>query len=130
MNKTITAIIVILIIIVGGWFLFFRDGGVDYSRDQEAGINDEASGSQGRVMSAEDYIKANIASLAAEQDIVPASGGEFNVTSVESADGSGTAYFNDGTSSYMADFTYTTDPTTGAISITGFTIYPIIGEKG
>ncbi len=133
MNKTISAILIIIVVIIAGYFLFFRNGGIDYTSDDGgAAVNDALNGNnsnQEEPMSIEDYISTNISSLVGDNADISTEGVSFDVTSVEAVDGTGTAYFDDGTNSYMADFTYSIDEN-GVISINSFTVYPIIGEKG
>jgi hypothetical protein len=71
-----------------------------------------------QIFSVEEYVQQNISNLSQEKEVL---GGKFYVTQIEAHGGAGTVYYEDGHIAFVADFTYTIDPT-GSPSITSFTI--------
>jgi hypothetical protein len=78
----------------------------------------QTSGPSGRYMDIESYVKNSINELAPVKATL---GGTFQVTTIETHGGAGTVAYEDGHSSYLADFTYTVSQD-GKPTITSFTI--------
>ncbi len=118
-QRSIIALGVVVLLLVVGVYLYTQGKGLETTNGAYTGNQTATSSSSGRAMTVEQYITANISSISPVKEAL---GGTFYVTNVETHGGAGTVYYEDGHSSYIADFTYDTDADTGAITVKTFTV--------
>lgn len=100
-----------------GFIMFQGGSGFLNQAPSSAGSGGEVLGS--RAMSVQEYISQNISEISPVKEQL---GGKFYVTNIEAGEGTGTVSYEDGHNAYVADFTYSTDENTGAITVNSFTV--------
>lgn len=108
--KKVSLIVILLAVFVAGYMWWPNLVGPYESFGNDA--------PQGKLMSVENYITQNISDLSPIKETL---GGKFYVTKVDVYEGRGTVFYEDGHSSYLADFSYISDDRTGH-TITSFVI--------
>lgn len=114
MNKILALIIIAIALFV----IFKREKLFTPAPSQTASTTEQTD----RAMSLENYIKLNISELSTQAGTPEVLGGKFYVTEILVAEGSGLVKYEDGHNAYTANFTYTTEPNHGAITITSFDV--------
>lgn len=108
--------ILIALLVIAGAVLYLQQREV---ASQEGAPQNEEPVSGGRAMSIEEYVRQNISELSPEPEVL---GGTYYVTEIEAANGKGVVSYEDGHVAYTADFTYSIEPTNGAITINSFVV--------
>ncbi|MBV9159512.1 MAG: hypothetical protein JO019_02860 [Candidatus Kaiserbacteria bacterium] len=114
MQRNIVIIVPVIAVLAGAvllTFIFMNSGAI-----RPAGTSDTAAT---RVMSVEDYMANNISTISPIKEQV---GGKFQVTHIKADNGTGVVTYSDGHNEYTADFTYTSNETSG-ITITSFIVH-------
>jgi hypothetical protein len=96
MNRLFVFLLVALIGF-GTYVYFLENGEAPAAEPQPAG---------GRVMDVQTYVRNNIATLSPEPPVL---GGTFYVTEIDTANGHGTVWYEDGHMAHVADFEYVVD---------------------
>ncbi|MCR4333620.1 MAG: hypothetical protein NUV60_01165 [Patescibacteria group bacterium] len=116
MNKSFVTLFIVIVILGLGAYLYVltQEPAQPTSGIEQPGAGDE----NGRSISAEEYVRANISQLSPESAVL---GGTFYVTRVEAEGGAGIVEYEDGHIAFVADFTYEVD-SDGGITITSFIV--------
>jgi hypothetical protein len=126
MHKHILIAGIVIILIAVGVFAISYDRAIAPTNDEQVnseGVEPVPNPSQenaggDRMMDIATYVSLNISTLSPEAAVL---GGTFYVTEIRTEDGVGYVKYEDGHNAYVADFTYTTNETSGHV-ITSFTV--------
>src|SRR4051812_17339374 len=107
MKKKYVGAIIAIVVILGAWWAI-----QDKKSQGNIICGLDACAPSGRLMSIENYVRANIRELSPVKESL---GGSFYVTEIEAHGGAGTVRYEDGHNAYIADFTYSAGETDGIV---------------